>query len=424
MGSMTDSTESTDSGGADAPDPAGPTIGLGPGDPGYRRIMVAAAAAGLASFNAMYLTQALLPSIHDDLGVSPTMAALTVSATTGMLALAVMPVSILSERVGRRRVLMVSVLVATALSLLLTLAPGIETLIVLRALQGVAVAGVPAVMMSYLSEEIRSDHLGRVMGLYIAGTTLGGLLGRLIPSGALGFTDWRGAVLAGGVVAFALAVLCAWALPGQRNFTPKKITLANELAAFRHHWHNPALVALFILPFLMMGAFVSLYNYLGFRLTGEFGLTEVIAGMVFVLYLSGTWSSARAGALVTRYGVGRVLILSTMLATVGLLLALVPNLVITIVGVLIYTASFFAVHSTASTLVGQLADRDRAEASSTYVMSYYLGSSVIGWLAGYVFDLGWGALIGALVALQLAALALCTVAVRGSARRQAQTETS
>ncbi|MGO1949063.1 MAG: MFS transporter [Mycobacteriaceae bacterium] len=343
---------------------------------------------------------------------------MTVSALTGMLALAVVPVSVLSERFGRRRVLQVSVLTATALSLLLALAPGIESMIVLRAVQGIAVAGVPAVMMTFLSEEIRGNHLGRVMGLYIAGTTLGGLLGRLVPSSVLGVTDWRGAVLAGGLVAFVLAVVCAWALPPQRNFTPKKITLRHEISAMRRHWRTPSLAALFILPFLMMGTFVSLYNYLGFRLTGEFGLTEVLAGMVFILYLSGTWSSARAGMLVEKYGAGRVLILSTILATVGLLLALVPNLAVTIVGVLVYTASFFAVHSTASTLVGQLADRDRAEASSTYVMSYYLGSSVVGWLAGYVFHAGWAPLIGVLVALQIAALALCVVSVRAAGRRE------
>lgn len=393
-----------------------PTPGLSPGDPGYRRIMLAAATAGLASFNAMYLTQAVLPSIHDGLGVSPTTAALTVSATTGMLAITVIPVSILSERVGRRRVLQVSVIVATVLSLLLAAAPGIGTLVAVRALQGVAVAGVPAVMMSFLSEEIHRDHLGRVMGLYIAGTTLGGLLGRLVPSSVLEFTDWRGAVLAGGTVALVLALVCAWALPPQRNFAPKRITLRHELSAFRRHWHDRRLVALFILPFLMMGAFVSLYNYLGFRLTGQFGLPEAVAGAVFLLYLSGTWSSARAGALVTRYGAGRVLVTGVALATVGLALALVPNLAVTVVGVLLFTASFFAVHSTASTLVGQIADRDRAEASSTYIMSYYLGSSVIGWLSGYFFQAGWLALIVALAALQITALALCLVSTMRTGR--------
>lgn len=389
---------------------------LSPGDPGYRRIMVAAATAGLASFNAMYLTQSVLPSIHDGLGVSPTTAALTVSATTGMLAVAVIPVSILSERIGRRRVIQISVLVATALSLLLALAPGIGSLVGLRALQGIAVAGVPAVMMSFLSEEIRADHLGRVMGLYIAGTTLGGLLGRLVPSSVLGFTDWRGAVLIGGLVALLWAAVCAWALPPQRNFTPKQITVRHELAAFRRHLRDRRLLTLFILPFLMMGAFVSVYNYLGFRLTGDFGLPQALAGLMFILYLSGTWSSARAGNLVGRYGAPRVLVTGIVLTTSGLLLVLVPNLAVTVVGVLVFTASFFAVHSVASTLVGQIADRDRAEASSLYVMSYYLGSSVIGWLSGFFFQLGWGSLVLSLVVLQLSALALCLFSLRGGGR--------
>lgn len=391
--------------------------GLSPGDPGYRRVMVAAATAGLASFNAMYLTQALLPSISENLHVSPTTAALTVSATTGLLAVAVVPVSIISERVGRRRVLQVSVLAATVLSLVLCLAPGIESLIALRALQGIAVAGVPAVTMTFLAEEIHPNHLGRVMGLYIAGTTLGGLLGRLIPSWFLELTDWRGATLAGAVVAFVLAVVCAWALPAQRNFTPKRITLRREITAFRRHWSNPRLVPLFILPFLLMGVFVSLYNYLGFHLTERFGLSELWAGMVFLLYLSGTWSSTRAGALATKYGPGQVLTGASFLSVVGLLIALVPNLWVTVAGVLIFTASFFAAHSTASSLVGARAEGDRAEASSTYVMSYYLGSSILGWSLGHVFDTGWIPLVLVLTGVQALALTLTIWAGQRAAQR-------
>ncbi|WP_297009331.1 MFS transporter [uncultured Corynebacterium sp.] len=391
---------------ASIPDTPGRTPGLSPGDPGYRRVMVAAATAGLASFNAMYLTQALLPSISEDLHVSPTTAALTVSATTGLLAVTVVPVSIISERVGRRRVLQVSVLAATVLSLLLCLAPGIGALIGLRALQGVAVAGVPAVTMTFLAEEIHPAHLGRVMGLYIAGTSLGGLLGRLIPSWFLEITDWRGAALAGATVALLLGVVCAWALPAQRNFTPKRITLRHEITALGRHWRNPRLVPLFILPFLLMGVFVSLYNYLGFHLTEDFGLSGLWAGMVFVLYLSGTWSSTRAGTLAARYGPGRVLSGASLLSVIGLLIALVPNLVVTVVGVLVFTASFFAAHSTASSLVGARAAGDRAEASSTYVMSYYLGSSILGWGLGHVFDLGWFPLVLALAGVQVLALAL------------------
>ncbi|MBB3116817.1 MFS transporter [Corynebacterium bovis] len=381
--------------------------GLTPADPGYRRLTVGALCAGLASFSALYATQALLPTLTDRLGVTPATAALTVSATTGALALAVVPAGILAERIGRRRTLRWSVLTATALTMLLALAPGIRTLIVLRAVQGVAVAGVPAVIMVHLTEEVDRAHLPAIMGRYVAGTTVGGLMGRLIPSGVLAVADWRAALLVSGAVAFVAGVVCARALPAQRRWDPDRVDLRAEVAAFRRHWATPRLAALFVLPFLLMGVFVSLYNFLGYRLGDRFGLPEALAGLVFVLYLSGTWSAARAGAFVERFGSGRVTVAGSAVGVVGLLVLLLPSVVTTVLGALLVTAAFFAVHSTASALVGRTARRDRPEASSMYVMCYYVGSCVIGWSSGHVLDLGWSALVIWLTVLQAAALLLC-----------------
>ncbi|MFE1538702.1 MFS transporter, partial [Corynebacterium bovis] len=180
-----------------------------------------------------------------------------------------------------------------------------------------------------------------------------------------------------------------------------------EVAAFRRHWATPRLAALFILPFLLMGVFVSLYNFLGYRLGDRFGLPEALAGLMFVLYLSGTWSAARAGAFVERFGSGRVTVAGSAVGVVGLLVLLVPSVVTTVLGALLVTAAFFTVHSTASALVGRTARRDRPEASSMYVMCYYVGSCVIGWSSGHVLDLGWSALVIWLTVLQAAALLLC-----------------
>lgn len=377
--------------------------GLTPSDPGFRRAMIGALCAGLASYNALYATQAVLPNLSDSFGVNPTVAALTVSATTGALAVAVIPTSILSERFGRRQVIQISVIITTVISLLLALMPSIGSLIAVRAVQGLAVAGVPAVAMAYLSEEIDSRHLSKVMGFYIAGNTLGGLIGRLIPGTALEFFEWRGAVLCGAIFAFATAVLTAVILPAQRNFEPKKITWSHELSALSGHLRNPTLIKLFVLPFLMMGAFVSLYNYLGFRLMQDFGLPASLAAFVFILYLSGTWSSARAGTYIGKFGRGAVLTTSLFLALFGLLLLLVPSIWTTLLGTLLFTAAFFTAHSTASSWVGLAASSDRAEASSMYILSYYLGSSVLGWVSGFFFHHGWAMLVAWLCALFIAA---------------------
>ena len=191
--------------------------------------------------------------------------------------------------------------------------------------------------------------------------------------------------------------------------------LSHEVEAFAQHLRNPTLLKLFVLPFLMMGAFVSLYNYLGFRLISHFGLPESLAAMVFIMYLSGTWSSARAGTYVARFGSGSVVAGCTALALGSLLLLLVPSLVTTLIAVLLFTAAFFAAHSVASAWVGEVATHDRAEASSCYILSYYLGSSLLGWISGYFFGFGWSVLVLWLAALFLVAF---VTAVRVKAERR------
>lgn len=394
--------------------------GLERGTAGYRRALVALVAAGLASFNAMYATQSLLPALTEQLGVSPAAASLTVSALTGMLALAIVPVSVLSERFGRGRVMTVSALSATALGLALAFAPDIRWLIAGRALQGVLVAGVPAVAMAWISEEVDPGSLPGAMGRYVAGTTVGGLLGRLVPSGVLEFANWRWALAATAALALAVAVLMALVLPAQRRFRPRAITLRGETAALAGHWRDPARAALFVLAFLLMGVFVSLYNYLGYRLREEFGFSEAAVGLVFLIYLVGTWSSARAGAIVARLGRPVTVTAGILGCVLGALLTLSHSLPLLLAGVAVLTGAFFAAHSTASGWVGVLATEHRAEASSTYLLCYYLGSSVVGFASGLVFHAGgWAGLVAWLVGLLALALGVVALALR-SARKRAR----
>ena len=392
--------------------------GLRHGDRDYRKATLAMLAVGLAVFNTLYATQAVLPILVSDLDISPTTAALTVSAATGALAICVVPASILSERYGRGRILITSALAATAVGLLLPLAPDATTLILLRALQGALVAGTPAVAMTWLSEEIDSRDLGRAMGLYIAGNTVGGLTGRLIPAGLLEFTPWRWALLISGLVALSFAIITAVLLPKQRRFTPQPINPRHVFSAMASHWRNWRLAGLFLIAFIGMGVFVSLYNFIGFRMIDHFNLSPALVGAVFVMYLSGTWSSAQAGSLADKIGRGQVLIVGAVLMWIGLWAMVTGWLWLTLIGLLVFTASFFAMHSTASGWIGVIATRDRAEASSMYLFCYYAGSSLLGGAAGWVFSsLPWAGFI----AVAAAVLALAVLIAAALARRDRQT---
>lgn len=384
--------------------------GLSAGRPGYRRASLALLAAGLASFNALYCTQALMPTLTSQLGATPAQASLTVSAATGILAIAILPVSVLSERFGRGRLMMISALAATVVGLLLPLAPGLAWLVAGRALQGLLVAGVPATAMAWLSQEIHPRHLPRAMGLYVAGNTVGGLLGRLIPSGVLQFGGWRQALAIDMGFALACTVAMVVLMPSERRFRPKPLRLGPELRTMARQWADHRLAGLFGIGFIFMGVFVSLYDFLGYRLTARFGMPVSVVGLIFLLYLFGTLASARAGHLTALHGRGAAMLIGAAMAVIGMPLTASGLLWLVLPGVALFTYGFFTVHSVASGWVGALAPLARGEASGTYLACYYLGSSVLGYLSGHVMRaFGWAGLVAWLVGLILVGCALAAM---------------
>jgi YNFM family putative membrane transporter len=392
--------------------------GLRRGDPGFRRISVGLFFAGFTTFALLYATQPLLPRLVEVYAVSPGTASLTVSVTTGGLALAVIPASALSERWGRRPVMLWSLLGAVVFGLAAALAPAFWLLLVLRALEGVALAGLPAVGMAYLADEIDGGHLGGAMGLYIAGNSVGGFGGRIVVSAIDDLAgSWRVA-LGGIALVSAVCLLAFWlVLPPSRRFTPSPVA-ARELAGeVVDHLRDPVLRRLFAVGLLIMGVFVCAYNYVAFRLLAPpFSLPDLVVGFVFVLYAVGTVTSTAAGRLSGRWGTRTTVLVAAGVAALGALAMLAPVLALVIGGLALLTVGFFAGHAVASAAVGRRATHGRAVASGMYLFSYYVGSSVGGTLGGVVFGAaGWSATVGFLVAL----LAVTAVVAAGLRRTPA-----
>lgn len=387
------------------------------GSPGYRRVNLALFLAGCATFAMLYTTQTLLPQLSAAFHLTPAQASWSVSVATGALALAVIPVSMLSERWGRTRVMTVSVFSAALLGVLAAFAPDFGTLVALRTLQGVALAGLPATAMAYLAEEVEGTSLGAAMGLYVAGNSIGGMGGRLVTGLAGDLGGWRTALLTIGMVALLCAIAFRLLVPASRNFRPAPDGNRAALAALRGHLADPTLRRLYLLGMLFMAAFGTIYNYLGYRLLAEpFGLPQAVVGAVFVIYLAGTASSAFTGRVVGRLGHRRTLWAAAAVTSLGALLTLPDHLALIIPGLIILTIGFFAGHTAASAAVGLHATRGRAQASALYVAAYYLGSSLGGPLGGVAFHhLAWPGAV-------LFVLAVCAVAAVAAGRLRPRTE--
>jgi predicted MFS family arabinose efflux permease len=372
----------------------------------YRRLLAALFCAGVATFAQLYSPQAVLPQISASLGIGAANAALMVSAATVGLALGVIPWSMVADRIGRVRAISISVTVATALGLLVPFLPGYELLLVGRMLEGFALAGVPAIAVAYLTEEVEAKHAARAAGTYVGGTTIGGLLGRLVAGPIAEILDWRAGV-------FTVAVLCGIAAvgfvklaPPPQGFAPTKgHTVRGVLGRLGANLRSPRQLMIYAQAFLLMGGFVAMYNFLGFRLTAApFHLPQTVVSLVFLAYLAGTWSSARAGAEATRFGRKSVLLVSIAIMIAGVGVTMSSNAVLVLVGLVIATAGFFGAHAIASGWAGSEANEGKAQASSLYNLFYYGGSSVFGWFGGVAFD-GYGWTGVAVTIMILAALA-------------------
>ncbi|WP_078863450.1 MFS transporter [Streptomyces sp. AcH 505] len=383
---------------------------LSPGKPGYRRMSLALFAAGVATFALLYSTQALLPAVSTGLGVTASQASWTVSAATGALALCVLPLSALSERFGRRTLMTASLAVAVALGLLVPFAPNLESLIALRAVQGAALAGLPASAMAFLAEEVRPKALVAAIGMFVAGNSIGGMSGRILTGWVAQLWGWRVALGVVGLLAVGCTAVFRALLPQARHFTPRPLSVAGLARTVRGHLSDPLLLRLYAIGALFMTVFGAVYTVIGYRLVAApFSLPQGIVGSVFLVYLVGTVSSATAGRLVERLGRRGALYLGAGTTAAGLLLTLSDALAAVLLGLVLITAGFFTGHAVASSSVSRTARTGRAQASALYQSAYYLGSSAGGALGAAAFHAaGWGAtvLLGLLAVAGVAAVTL------------------
>lgn len=382
--------------------------------PEFKRINRAMLYGGFSAFALLYCIQPLLPEMGAHFAVTPAQSSWSLSISTLGMALALLLSGSVADRVGSRRLMAGALAASAVFTLLSAFAQSFVQLLVLRALLGFALGFMPAVAMAYLSREIEASSLGLSMGVYIGGTAVGGMVGRVVSSVISDFYSWRLAMAVIGVA----GLLAAWefwrSLPAPRNgaSSGQGALLRGALA----HLRDDGLRWLFLLGFLLMGVFVSLYNYIGFRLVGApFGLSQSAVGALSVLYLIGMYSAVWAGRLADRIGRRNVLwiVMSIMLG--GLLLTLSSALPVIVGGMALFTFGFFATHSVASSWVGRRARGPQALASAMYLFFYYLGSSVVGSLCGLVWSgAGWGGVVALLglglglalaIALHLRALA-------------------
>lgn len=353
---------------------------------------------GFATFMTLYCVQPLLPLFSREFQLTPAQSSWSLSISTGTLAVCLLLSSVMSDRLGRTATMTFALFASAASTIACAAVSSFAQLLMLRGLLGIVLAGLPAVAIAYLNEEVEAKSLGYAVGLYIAGSALGGMSGRVAAAALADHLSWRAAMGIVGVACLLMAFEFKRRLPPSRHFRPQDFDLKATAAAGWRHLCDPALARLFLVAFLLMGTFVSVYNYLGYRLLSpQFGLGHTALSFIYGLYVVGMFSSVTMGKLADRFGRRQVLWMAVLTMLAGLLLTLADNLIAMIPGIAMFTFGFFGSHSVASSWVGRRATEYRALASAIYLFAYYLGSSLVGPLSGALWSKGgWTGIVAAL----------------------------
>jgi predicted MFS family arabinose efflux permease len=382
--------------------------------------------AGFCAFVNLYAPQPLLPTLAREFHTSAAGISLLITASTVAVAMAAPLAGILSDHLGRKRVLVPAALLLALPSGLAATAATLDQLVFWRFWQGVFTPGISVVVSAYINEEWEMG-VGRAMSAYVSGTVLGGFSGRMLAGLIASRFLWRWAFAVLGIISAAAGVLVwAWLPPGKRfvravGQASSPIYLAvTSLSAMARHMRNPRLLATFAVGFCVLFSMLATFTYVNFYLAAPpFQLSPAALGFLFVVYLGGALANTIVGPWIDRAGHRLTITVAFGGGVAGILLTLIPSLPVILLGLALCSSGTFIAQSASTSYVGTIAREARAAAVGLYVLFYYVGGSFGAATPGQFWNRGgWPASVALIASVQILTILIAALFWRPAKRVQ------
>lgn len=374
----------------------------------YRRIKWSVFILGMATIAQLYDFQALLTQMSQAFDQTPSYSSYLVSSATVGMAMGLLIFAFIADHFKREQVMVGSAVSSTLLTLVMPLLSNFDVLIFLNFLKGLCISGTSAVTLAYLTEEVAVKSVGVVISFYLAGNTFGGMFGRFFTGLIGGWYNWQTAIFFVGISALLLTLVFLKMIPDARFFKPLKKPFSYQIKQGIILLKDRRLLSFYGIGFCLMGGFVSVYNYIGFRLeAAPFGLPHYVIAFIFLMYIFGITGNLWAGVLSDRYTPQKVVRVTLLVFVMGTGLLFSSVLGIVLLGLLLTTLAFFSSHTVVGRLVAEFASEQKAMATSLYWLSYYMGSSIVGTSSGFFVNAGlWNLFFMTISLLGLASLGM------------------
>jgi len=350
----------------------------------------AVALGGFCSFINLYAPQALLPELARQFGVGAADISAVMTAGTLAIALSAPFAGAVADVLGRKWVVTASMAIAIVPTVLIALAPDVQTIIVLRFVQGVLLPPIFTVVIAYIGDEWTPQEAASVAGIYVMGASFGGISGRVVPGVIADLFGWRAGFMVLAVITLVATVIVAFVLPREKNFV-KSDGLGASARQMLAHFRNPQLVGTFVIGFGVLFGFISTFTYIAFRLAEPpYSLSNSALGFLFTTYLIGSFASPLIGRGIAALGRRGLVFILLAVWLFGILLLLASPLPVIIAGLTLCGSCGLLVQAVSTGVVTTTATEGRSSAVGLYTTSFYVGGSLGAFLPGLTWErFGW-----------------------------------
>ncbi|MCG1026808.1 MFS transporter [Virgibacillus halodenitrificans] len=346
-------------------------------DPYFWKITISLALASFFVFASMYAVQPLLPVFVSVFDVSVSQSSMALSLTIIGLIAGLIILGFLSDRKGRTVFIKLSLIGSIVPFLLVPLLDSFSALLLLRLIQGFALAGLPAASLAYLNEEVDPKSIGVATALYISSNALGGMAGRVMTGYITDHYSWEIAFYFLAIIGLFVFLIVLIMLPGSRFYQQSNLSFRKDLTGFLYHLRNPSLILVFGMGIILQMSFTGVWSFLPFHLQEEpFSLSLHAISYMFFAYGLGVIGAPLAGWVAGYFGLRKVRMLGIIILSLGVFLTLSHSLPIIVIGLCVSCLGFFTAHSLTATSVTDQADHHKGSASSLYLVAYYIGVSL------------------------------------------------
>lgn len=327
--------------------------------------------------SAVYITIPLISLFTEVFHVSSSQAAWVGSAFSFAFAGGGLLFGVLSDRYGRKKLMISGLLLLTLTTLLIGTAQSFSWLVALRCLQGLAASMFPPSVLAYAMEMFSPKKRIMIIGFISTAFLMASIIGQIYSSLIVLTFSWSYVFYILFAVYLISFVIITFGIPRDHG-DRQRGSISASFIRIGTIFHKKGLPICYIISATLFTALVGYFSTLGSYLTSSpFQLSHEDVLWIRAVGIIGMLVSPFDGKLVDKYGIKPVLWSGLLMAAIGLgLLGVWQNLAFLIFMSIVFTTGVAIALPALISLIGQLAGEVRAIAVSFHMFMLFIGASL------------------------------------------------